>query len=356
MKDQVEGDIAIRQYLLGGLTAENLRQFEERLMTDDDYFQQLLAAESELIDDYVSDALTAQQSKSFETHFLCTPERHEQLRFARAFSQYGSSAPEAAGTLSAPPVTHTTASTAPVDKAASWKDYIPAFLRVQHPATGLALACSLLIIIFGGGWMLAKIRRLEKQVAQFQTDHTIPLPTDSDAQRPLEEARAQAMQLREELQRERKAHEKSEQELARQREQNRSGSETAIQAQRPASGVPKPERAAAFAIALSTGLTRDAGGLQKVSIPPHVTNVQFTLELETDEYPNYRATLQTPERREIVTREKLKARSRNGSKIITFTIPARHLSGGDYLVILAGITTNGEAKNLGTYTFRVLDN
>src|SRR2546423_14996289 len=78
----------IRSYLLGGLSSEERTRFEERLLADDAYFQQLLCVEEDLIDDYLAGKLTAQERAQFDAGFLNAPERRQDLRFAKAFKQY----------------------------------------------------------------------------------------------------------------------------------------------------------------------------------------------------------------------------------------------------------------------------
>ena len=60
----------IRKYLLGNIQAEDKRRkIEERLMLDDDYFEEVLIEEEELIQDYVDDQLSADERQRFEKHF-----------------------------------------------------------------------------------------------------------------------------------------------------------------------------------------------------------------------------------------------------------------------------------------------
>jgi CHAT domain-containing protein len=81
----------IRQYLLGEIAEESeLRLIEERFLSDDLFFQELSMAEEELIDEYLSDELDKRERERFEKHFLSTPERRQQLRFARALHRRAS--------------------------------------------------------------------------------------------------------------------------------------------------------------------------------------------------------------------------------------------------------------------------
>lgn len=83
-----ENENELRQYLLGDLTEEARRRVEQRLMTEPDFLEELLAGEEELVDEYVGDELSGDERLKFEQHFLCTTERRQQLSFARALSRY----------------------------------------------------------------------------------------------------------------------------------------------------------------------------------------------------------------------------------------------------------------------------
>jgi anti-sigma factor RsiW len=84
----LENENELRQYLLGDLTEEARRRVEQRLLTEPDFLEELLAGEEELIDEYVGDELSGDERLKFERHFLGTPERRRQLSFARALSRY----------------------------------------------------------------------------------------------------------------------------------------------------------------------------------------------------------------------------------------------------------------------------
>ena len=103
-----ENENELRQYLLGDLTEEARRRVEQRLLTEPDFLEELLAGEEELVDEYAGDELSGDERLKFERHFLCTTERRQQLSFARALSRYvsESEAKEVVGreeTASVPP-------------------------------------------------------------------------------------------------------------------------------------------------------------------------------------------------------------------------------------------------------------
>ncbi len=80
---------ALRRYLLGASDALAREELERRLFSDDEIFwERLSIAEDELIDDYATGALDADDRALFDSHFLSTGERRAKLEFARAIHAY----------------------------------------------------------------------------------------------------------------------------------------------------------------------------------------------------------------------------------------------------------------------------
>ena len=64
----------IREYLLGRLSDEEEEKIEERLMVDDDLFEELEISKGELIEEYSAGELNQTDRKSFEDGYLASPE------------------------------------------------------------------------------------------------------------------------------------------------------------------------------------------------------------------------------------------------------------------------------------------
>src|SRR5919206_1681600 len=78
-----------RLYLLGRLESEpRSEQVEARMMSEPEYYDELLVVEDEVIDQYLSGELSAAEREGFERNFLSTPERLRKLKFARALRDY----------------------------------------------------------------------------------------------------------------------------------------------------------------------------------------------------------------------------------------------------------------------------
>jgi hypothetical protein len=73
----------VRKYLLGQTSEAERLTIEERLMANDDTYEELLIVEDELTDEYLRGQLSQSERKDFETYFLVTPSRQEKLRLAK---------------------------------------------------------------------------------------------------------------------------------------------------------------------------------------------------------------------------------------------------------------------------------
>lgn len=88
LMEQTPEQDELRLYLLGLLPQERLPRLEERLLTDEELYEELLIAEDELIDQYLAGELPARELEGFESHFMNAPERSQQLRFAASLRRF----------------------------------------------------------------------------------------------------------------------------------------------------------------------------------------------------------------------------------------------------------------------------
>lgn len=128
---------SIRAYLLGLVEQNELPAVEEHLLTDNDFYEELLISEDELIDDYLADKLSPSDRIQFEEHFLITPERAQKVRFGRALKMY-------------------TADNGKVSVTARrW--WSPAILFSSANASpSLALGAAVLVLVLGVSWLAVK--------------------------------------------------------------------------------------------------------------------------------------------------------------------------------------------------------
>lgn len=145
----------IRDYLLGSLLTEQQAQFEERLLTSDEVYEELVIVEDELIDKYLREELPASDRESFESHFLAAPEHQEKLRFARAFRKYVA-AESGVRTQkgAAVPLSETETVEFPRPKTSRptesrWLGFLP----IRNPIYGYAMTAAVLLLVVGGSWV-----------------------------------------------------------------------------------------------------------------------------------------------------------------------------------------------------------
>lgn len=316
MRPNLEDDSAIKRYLLGELTEEDQQTLEERLLTDNGYFERLQLLEDELVDDYARGSLTPGEQEKFDSFFLCTPERYQKLRFASALKKYVSTAPVANQSR--------VVDTDP-RVMSSWQ-LLKLSLFGRNPVLGYSLAAVLLLIALGGAWSMDRYWRLQDQLEGIIAKNST---TEEELQRRLGEQRARSGQLAEELERERRRRVLPEQ----------------------AHGALPPTT---LSFVLTPGLVRGSAPANRVPISSSTSLIRLELQTAGDNYQSYRAELYADGGAEILIQNMLKARTTAGNTVVVVNLPAESISQGDYYAKLSGHTSAGDTENLGTYQFRVI--
>jgi hypothetical protein len=159
MKPHSEELSEIRSYLLGTLSDDDQRRFEERLLTEDDSLDELIVGEEDLIDDYVNDDLPVDARLRFEQHFLCTPARQEMLRFATALGGYTSPTPIPVANESL----HNQTAVEPPNPG--WVARFESFWRGQSVAFRFAATAAVIAIVLIPSWLMLRFIRTPKTFA-----------------------------------------------------------------------------------------------------------------------------------------------------------------------------------------------
>ena len=87
-KEVVEHDTQLRRYLLDELTADEQQSIEERLLVDNDYLEQMLIVEEDLIDDFTTGNLSPQQQSTYRKLFLASPEGKKKLQISQVLKKH----------------------------------------------------------------------------------------------------------------------------------------------------------------------------------------------------------------------------------------------------------------------------
>jgi hypothetical protein len=301
-------DETLRLYLLCRLAESERLNLDERLLVDDKLAERIVMVESELADDYAAGRLDSVEQEAFARRFLVTETRKQQLRFTQALQEFSrSTTPESAPLIIRP--------TGP-----SWRARVAALLSPSRPVWAIAGSFSILILLIGVAWFIARQRRDSTPLI---ARHESPTPAFSPAP--------------------------------------------------PANLVPRvvisptpprePEAVATPAehpvtiatFVLLPGAARSGGELKRVAVPGGKRDVvRFSLTLqEAAATGNYEIELATAEGQAVSLPNKLTASA--GSRLV-LDIPARLLHSGDYQIKLAQRNAAGQTEIVGRYYFRASKN
>jgi hypothetical protein len=311
---------------------------EDRAFRDRQYLQRILAAESDLIDEYVRGGLSDSQRRLFDSRFLASAERRQKVEFARALSSVISEGRAAAEKESRPAIT----------RASPWSR-LQAFLRGLRPVTGFALAAASLLLVIGISWAVRETMRLRTQVAELQAERQTSERDRQSLERQLATERARREDLSSRLQTEQQERERNE-ESARQLERERQ--EIAAKPPEPS----QPSKPPVVTLALLAGISRGAGGTRpKLVLPLSARLVRLQIGIEPgDDYKSFRAELNTQAGQRVLTGDNLSARATGRGRIIILNVPASILETGQYELSLRGRDAAGKTDDIGYYYFEVL--
>lgn len=79
--------IRVRDYLLGHLSEDEQEKIEERLITDDELFDELEISKEELIEEYQAGDMAQTDRQWFESHYLASPEGRLDYTFGVALDR-----------------------------------------------------------------------------------------------------------------------------------------------------------------------------------------------------------------------------------------------------------------------------
>jgi hypothetical protein len=337
-----EDEEMLRHYLLGDFSEVTRRQIDERLFTDNDYFQHLLLVEEELVDDYVGGSLSADEGEKFGRLFLTVPERVENVAFARAIGGHLEERRE----KDAPAVIRDEPRRLgddPRRTRAPWK-YIQSFLPGTRPAFAWPLLVALVLAVIGASWLLLQISRRAAPSGSLRAEKTLP-PEQPSRQMtpPAGEQQSAGTQPSPPVPEHAPTPEVRQPEVAQ-------GSKTTDEA-RPTDSTKRPRRTPVQSVFLATGLVRGEGDATLIRVPGD-GSIVFKLALMGDVRPRYRAVLMKGER-EVRSWPAAGAVSNRSGKFVPLAASVKNLPEGSYFILLSVAAPDAERQEVGRYYFRL---
>ncbi len=308
----------LARYLLGLLPEQEAEKLDEATIVDDDIATRLRMAENDLVDDYVSGALSGDMLERFESRYLASPRRRANVTFAEKFlgavdrtARAESDRQEDA--LPAP--------TIEPDEAAGSAS--PSG-RVHRLAFGSKLMAIAAVLLLAFGALLFETLHLRNDLQVARGESSAADRRAGALERRLAEARA--------------AGANAAKELARVRET-------------PPSRTPAQGLTTALVLLPQT---RAAGPIPTIAIAAGAEHVAFELELESNDYYRYHAALMDPASNQTIWRSgQLGPVSPGGTPAIFVAIPARTLKPQHYALVVTARSAAANATVIGSYTFQV---
>ena len=310
---KIHSEEVMVHYLLGELAEEDRVEFEDACFADDRQFEELLAVEAELTDDYVRGHLVGQRRERFEEHLSGSPEGKYNLEFARIITGSSPTAPQATTSI-------------PGRRQSNWILAL-GWLDLRGRVFQISLGALALILLAFGLWLFWSTRQTRSHQEQAVQE---PPPAGQHPQQ-------------------------SEQTPDPSAPPGSQAAATPELPKQPNNGKQSPpnESLAIVSLLVVPGFERSAGGANDLIIPSHTRRVRLQLALEGNKHQNYRAVLRSVEGKEIFARHGLKARLTLSGRAVTLELPAHAFPQGDFILTLSGTTSEGEVEDLHKYFLNV---
>jgi hypothetical protein len=199
-----------------------------------------------------------------------------------------------------------------------------------------SIGLATLLVMLGGVWVWIASQRRQRELAQTQTASQAQQRRERELSRP--SANEEGRRAGEKLAAEQGGVKHSPQQIPQ-----------------PA---PTPILSSAphyVSLALTVGAVRggDNGKVPTLVIPTDKTEARLLFNLKDNDYPSYRASLQKVAGAEVFSQRGIKpGRTKTGASFV-FTVPARKLESGDYVLTLRGVSADGEVDDLSRSLFHV---
>ena len=298
------------RYLLGDLPETEQTALEQEYFTDPEKFEEVWAAENDLVDRYVRGRLSRAERKLFERNYLQSPKHRERVAIARKLLE-AVDRPVAEG-WGAPRV----ASTAP--------SRLMERLNTLLTPRFLAPSAAFLLLLSALSWLLVERSRLNEELGKAQSRLSDQQRLDREIMDQLAAEREQSGKLKSDLDR---------------------ALETLAQ-------MPSLTAPSILSFLLRPMLTpRGEGETQlPITISRKTDLVRLQMKIEKGDSRRFQATVRQVGGPPVWNQRLLKPRS----GVITVNVPAGKLPVEDYILTLSATTAAGETEEINRYAFRVL--
>lgn len=298
------------RYLLGDLPENEEAAVEQEYFTDPARFEEVWAAENDLVDRYARGRLSRGERELFERNYLQSPKHRERVATGRKLLEAADRYVAESG------VTPRVVEPAP----SRLMEMLKALLRPWF----LAPATAFLLLLSALSWMMIERARLNEELGS--------------AKAQLSDQQRREREIADQLSAEREQSGKLKSELARLLESF---------AQKPSL---RSLSILSFLLTPSQ-TTRDGGAPPpQITIPRKTDLVRLRMKVEKGDSRRFQAAIRKVGRPQVWNQQSLKPRS----GVITVNVPAYILPVEDYILRLSATTPTGETEEINRYHFRVI--
>ncbi|MCM3873633.1 MAG: hypothetical protein ND895_23350 [Pyrinomonadaceae bacterium] len=307
------------RYLLGELTEREQTALEEKYFTDPQLFDQVVSAETELVDDYARGRLSPQMRQQFEQAYLAHPQRRERLRFAETLAARLDQV-DASGVAAKQSI-----------RVESWWARFSSLVQGEQRALAFSMMLVVLFLTLGSVWLGFKARRAGQELAQTQAQQAAQEQRERQLQQQLADERTRNRELMAELEKAR--------------------------AEKPQTGPAPPESSAPAFVTLllfASGIRgTETGSAPALTVPRGTQQVRLQLNLKDNSYQRYQVQLRAIGGQEIFSRRNLKPQATKTGARFVFSLSEAKFSTGDYMLTLRGVAQDGEVEDVSKSLFRI---
>ena len=288
-------DDELVRYVLGLLPNEARERLDEASIADDEFAARLRTAETNLIDSYVRGRLAGSTLERFESYYLSSPHRRNNVRLAATFLGAVDRSAAAAG-------------------SATWTR------RIAHPIRFWRMAAvAALVVVVCGVFLFPLLRSRNELTLATTSNDVVERAADPPRQPTASSASASSPPA------------------------------SAVPGDRPAA---RPERIVAMVLLPPT---RSVAPIPTLAMPADADRVRFELQLESNDFPRYRVGLKNPATNQILWRSDwiVPSSAADQGSVIAL-VPANLLGPQHYSLDLAGRDAGGREEVIGSYTVRIV--
>ena len=323
------------RFLLGQLSDEERKEVEQRFLSDEAYFAQLLVMEDSLVDDFVAGRLSEEDRKHAEHLFRSSAAAKKELKFTEDLVANLKQRREAkaAGSRKKKDAVVTDKIVPP--KTSSWLQSQSSLSLIAAGFKGLPVAFTAtagVIVLLLAGAPVYFVVHYQRQTRELLAQRAALQASEQKTQERLNEETQNSAELAKRLSLETEMRTQAEEALARLRDR---------------------EPKSIISVVLLPTIFQRAGGSKTVTLKAESNRIQLLLEMPSENrYPTYNVMIKSFDGRQIWSRNSILATQIKQNKL-SLTLSSSLFPYDDYRIELHGVPENGASQLVADYAFKV---